>query len=215
MENTKVSLTEEIFAKLKDEIVQVRLKQGELLTESELAQRFNVSKTPVREALTRLKGEGFVEILPYKGYLVTGISVGDLQNIFQFRLILELASTELAVKYATDEELNGLEKLARESFVLDDEESITKYNGINYQFHIQMAQICRNPLLVSSLSNVLNQLRRVLLLDLKTTHAEEISRSHRQLIELIRERKKEEVIEQVRKHIMEAEQRIYSHRVRR
>jgi DNA-binding GntR family transcriptional regulator len=70
----KRSLSEQIYWQLKDEIMKDELKGNTFVTESELSKRFNISKTPVREALTLLKMEGFVDTLPHKGYLVTSVS---------------------------------------------------------------------------------------------------------------------------------------------
>ena len=88
MKNKRKSLSDEVFEKLKNDIVNVRYKQGEFITEAEVAHRFRISKTPAREALNRLNVEGFVESIPHKGYLVKSLSVNDILNLYQFRTIL-------------------------------------------------------------------------------------------------------------------------------
>lgn len=65
-----------------------------MITEAEISEKFGVSKTPSREALNYLCMEGFLDKIPNKGYLVRGLSVAELQSLFQFRGILEKASAE-------------------------------------------------------------------------------------------------------------------------
>ena len=83
-----------------------------MLFEGELAERFGVSKTPVREALSMLRARGFVEVIPYKGYLVSQISLADVQDLFEARIVLEEAIAGLAAERINDETVGSLEEMA-------------------------------------------------------------------------------------------------------
>ena len=85
---------------------------GERLGEVELAELLGVSRTPVREALTRLAAEGLVEMLPNKGARVAIWSDARLNEIFDLRLLLEPTATGKAVGRLTDSEIDELEELA-------------------------------------------------------------------------------------------------------
>lgn len=207
------SLTEQIYEQLKANIIEATYQQGEVLTEAELAKTYKVSKTPIREALNRLSTEGFIEILPHKGYIIKGISFNDLQHLFQFRCILEVAAVELAVNHATGEELKQLESMAIKEFFIDNEESYRRYSELNYDFHVFLAQVSHNPLLAASLSNVLNQLRRVLLPDLKNIQVKEIIKSHLEIVHAIKMQEKETVIRLIKQHIKDSQHRIMTHKV--
>ena len=86
---------------------------GARLGEAELAERLGVSRTPVREALSRLAAEGLVEIVPNRGARVSSWTVAELEEVFDLRSALEPRLTALAVPRATAADTAGLERLAR------------------------------------------------------------------------------------------------------
>ena len=91
------SLTDRTFRQLHDEILRGIRRPGEILYEAELAERMGVSKTPVREALGRLSYEGWVVVLPRRGYIVRPMELSDVRDIFSARQLIEPA---LAAKAA-------------------------------------------------------------------------------------------------------------------
>ena len=88
-DNSKQPLTEQIYERLHDDILRARLLPGQTVLEAELAAQFGVSKTPVREALRLLVHEGWVLVLPRKGYLIRPLGLDDLREVFQLREMLE------------------------------------------------------------------------------------------------------------------------------
>ena len=97
-------LKDSVFLKLRQEIVSAKLPPGYLLREAELAARFGVSKTPLREAFVRLEKDGFVEIAPYRSAVVGGYSRQDLREIYEVRELLEgLCAREAALNIATED----------------------------------------------------------------------------------------------------------------
>lgn len=89
MSESKQPLTERVYLLLKDDILHARLAPGATVLESDLAARFGVSKTPVREALRLLVQDGWVTVLPRKGYVVRSLGLEDLRDVFQLRELLE------------------------------------------------------------------------------------------------------------------------------
>jgi DNA-binding GntR family transcriptional regulator len=85
----KQPLAERVHAHLRDEILHGRLQPGQVILEAELAAQFGVSKTPVREALRLLVQDGWVIVLPRKGYLVRPLGIDDLREVFLLREALE------------------------------------------------------------------------------------------------------------------------------
>lgn len=82
------SMTERVLQELRNDIINWNYEENDMITEAEISEKFGVSKTPSREALNYLCMEGFLEKIPNKGYLVKGISVTELQSLFQFRGVL-------------------------------------------------------------------------------------------------------------------------------
>ena len=86
---SRQNVTERIHGRLRDEILRARLQPGQTVLEHELATRFGVSKTPVREALRLLVQDGWVMVLPRKGYLIRPLGLDDVREVFHLRELLE------------------------------------------------------------------------------------------------------------------------------
>ncbi len=108
-------VTDWVYEELKSAIVDLRLAPGEPLREATLADRLGVSKTPIREALTRLEQEGLVETTSFKGAVVTRYSRQDLVEIYELRELLENAAVRAAAQSMTAQDLTRLERIASES----------------------------------------------------------------------------------------------------
>jgi len=184
----KTSLRDRVYRALKEDIVTVRLRPGQQLNPAELARRFGVSKTPVREALHALQREGLIHIIPRAGYFVTPVTIEDVRNIFQLRLILEAASAQLAAQSITEEELDALEELSSR-YKSGDVESYRRFLAENKEFHLRVARATGNDLLVEVLSTLLDKMQRLLFMRLDSQNsADEMIEEHRQLIRALRQR---------------------------
>src|SRR5215213_7803734 len=106
------SLTARIYAALKHDIITCQLRPGQQVVEQQLAERYGVSKTPIREALNTLRQEGYVEVVPRRAYVITPVSVRDVQHIFHVRQLLEPSAAELAAQSMTGEQLAVIRRLA-------------------------------------------------------------------------------------------------------
>lgn len=204
-----LSMTDKILKQLRDEIIKCVYNVDDLITEAEISKKYSVSKTPAREALNYLCMEGLLDKIPHKGYLVKGISLNDLQNLFQFRKIIESAAVDLAVQYASPEEIERVEELTKCRLSEDEPDAHQKYNELNYNFHVAVAQLSRNPYLASSLGNVLNRLQRILTMDFKLSNANELLAVHTDLIDAIKTRDMERARAITKEQFEEIERRIY------
>lgn len=82
-------LTDRVYQRLREEILHARLQPGQTILEPDLAAQFGVSKTPVREALRLLVQDGWVTVLPRKGYLIRPLGLDDLREVFHLREMIE------------------------------------------------------------------------------------------------------------------------------
>lgn len=152
-------------AMLRDLILAGSLAAGTKLGEAELATRLDVSRTPVREALSRLAAEGLVEIVPNRGARVTRWTDEDLDQIFELRLRLEPYAVGLAVPRLSASDLDELDELAQRMLRLGKPGRAQDLDGIvqlNRQFHRALITRAANPTLASSLlavthASVVNQ----------------------------------------------------------
>lgn len=105
-----ISIADQVFEKLENDILIGKYAKDEILTELGLSETLGVSRTPVREALSRLEQEHLIEFIP-KGVKVIGISREDIEVIFEVRLRTEGLAVRLAVQNATDEQLAQMKEI--------------------------------------------------------------------------------------------------------
>lgn len=182
------SLKEQVYKQIKTDIITGIFEPGQQLSVESLAKKYRVSKTPVREALNALQQEGLVEIIARVGYFVSQVTVKDVQDIFELRLIVEGASAELAAKNITEEELLYLEKMHR-GYKSGDVASYRQFLEENREFHYTVALATRNKWLAEEVGRLLDQMQRLLFLrlDLQDS-ADEMLKEHLQLVAALRAR---------------------------
>jgi DNA-binding GntR family transcriptional regulator len=152
------SKVDEIAYVLEQAIVSGELAPGTLLRQEQLSEQFDVSRTPIREALRRLAALGLVSIVPNRGARVRTLSREDLREAFLVRAELESLATELAAGRITDEQLDELDRaerrFARASSVLRDHGRpeperaglTTDWLIANYAFHDVIYEAAGAPL---------------------------------------------------------------------
>ncbi len=119
IEHKTISLADQVFDHLENDILSGKYQRGEILTESKLSTELGVSRTPIREALRRLEQEHIIEESG-KGSVVIGINEKDLEDIFMIRKSLECQVAALAAKNRTEEQLKQLrEALEFQEFYLN------------------------------------------------------------------------------------------------
>jgi len=109
------SLSQRAYQAIKDAILSLEIRPGEVLSIGNLADLFTISRTPVRDALLLLEKDGLVTILPHKGAQVTEISRQDVREIFEMRIALESYAAKVAVTRLTAEDRHELESILQRS----------------------------------------------------------------------------------------------------
>lgn len=108
--NKKQTLSDKAYFYLRDLIVSGEVKGGELLTEKKIGEKLNMSRTPVKRALTRLEQEGYVKSVDGVGNIVRELSVKDLADIYELRIALEKIAIKSSINNISDLEICSLEK---------------------------------------------------------------------------------------------------------
>jgi DNA-binding GntR family transcriptional regulator len=136
---------------LRNEIQRGVLSPGTRLRQNEVAQRFGVSTTPVREALALLQAEGLVRIDPHRGALVFHPTVADLQESYEIREALESLAVTKAIPLLTPEMIDNLQDLIDR---MRKEEDETVWVELNNQFHLRLYEASGMPRLCSIIANL-------------------------------------------------------------
>ena len=157
---------ERVYQQIKWRIVYGTYPPGKVLSESVLARVHGSSRTPVREALSRLAEEGYVDRMPRKGCIVAPITLMAIQNTFDVRKVLEATAAEKAAERADADAVARIAALADYPTFEITTESYRARLGANAQFHLAVAAAGQNGFLVDLVRHCLMQHNRVLSLGL-------------------------------------------------
>jgi GntR family transcriptional regulator, rspAB operon transcriptional repressor len=183
------SRTENVYFYIKEKIIYGEYSPGELLNEGALAIQLDVSKTPVREALNGLRHEGLVEVIPYKGYFVKKLSIKEIKDLFELRIVLETKTAELATLKANHQQITSLKELASKRLNENDLENAKKsFLKINENFHTYLGLIAGNDQITNSITSIINQLQPVLFHDVTESSVTRMFEEHLDLVNAIGER---------------------------
>lgn len=138
------SASSAIYRALRDDIVAMRLRPGAPVVEKLIAQRFGVSRTPVREAVLKLAGEGLVDVFPQSGTFVSRIPFDDLPEVLAIRGALEKAAAGYAAQRATADDIAALRAniAAQRAVAPDDHEG---FHVLDEAFHALISDTARYP----------------------------------------------------------------------
>lgn len=145
-------------AQLEQDIVSGALKPGARLDEASLAERFQVSRTPIREALLQLGSMGLVDLRPRRGAFVARIGLKDLLDMFEVMAELEGMCGRLAARRASREELNQLTAVHEKARRAVTDGDYDAYYRCNVSFHEIIYRASRNPFLAEQTMGLRNRL---------------------------------------------------------
>ena len=128
--------SEEIFEILKNEILTLQLKPDETLGENRMCERFGVSRTPIRAVLRRLESYGLVEIIPYKGTVITLIDFEEVKQIIYMRAAVEIMVLKDFVDVCTPMIMEKMRYIIRKQrIIVEDGASIEDFYKLDSQLH--------------------------------------------------------------------------------
>jgi DNA-binding GntR family transcriptional regulator len=130
-----ITLRERIYSHLRKAIINNYLPPGQRIFDKEIARSFNVSITPVREALLQLSVEGFVEAKSYKDIIVREISLKEISEIYDVQAVLEGLAGKLAVPNMNGEHLSKMEKLIKKMSEYFSSNKVDKFYEVNQKIH--------------------------------------------------------------------------------
>jgi DNA-binding GntR family transcriptional regulator len=195
-------LRDMVFDVLMNAIMMGQLQPGERLLEVQLAEEMGVSRTPVREAIRRLELEGFVVMVPRKGAYVAGLSVNDVESVYEIRTALETLAVKLAAQRMEEEDFEQLDDLAKQMEQTWQEGNNENWVLLDARFHELLYKFSRNDRLVQMMGNIMEQLSRYRIISLANVEVRHNSlHEHKELIDALRRRDSEAAEKAAAKHI--------------
>lgn len=200
-------LRERVYEQLRHDILACNLMPGAEIREAELAARFEVSKSPVRDALISLEREGLVITIPRQGYRVAPVSISDMLDMFHLRAALERANIERIIRNASDEQLEALNQF--KSF--NPEEWPDGFIGYNKKFHRLLADLGGNPRMRDQLIDLIDLMERAVQISVSNMNhgkPEALVAEHRAIIDVIQSRSVKAAQKLAEQHVLAAGKRV-------
>lgn len=184
---------------IKKEIICGNLLPGAIFDEKIVQEKLNVSRTPVREAVLRLSNEGYLTIIPRKGTIVSNISINDIKNIYEYRMIIEPEIVKKAIKTVNQNFLLEQKELIKEK-LLDDNLLLDDYDK---EFHIGIAKALNNNYIEKEVSRLLDLSERIRFLSSNKSHERYIASlyEHLNIIEAMLNKDEDSAYEAMLKHL--------------
>lgn len=173
------SLAEEAYERLVRKITRLEAEPGSVLVERTLMAEFGIGRTPLREAMQRLAIERLVNHLPNRGMFVSEITASSVQQIYEFRAMLDGQAAALAATRATPEQVRALDALQSELVAATEDGDVDTYVEADRDFYRVLGEAAHNAWIADSIPRIFNlHLRLWFFISRRLGHWEDIARSH-------------------------------------
>lgn len=201
----KKNLSQIAYLELKKDIYKNKIKPGDCLSENLIAKEFNMSRTPVREALRILESEDLIDIKDGIGIYVKTISFKDIKDIFEVRRALETLALRTSINRITDEEIENMKK--KFNYLLNQYKSgidvaMDKFVAVDWELDELIVKESNNNYIVSIMGNIKAKIIRYQYMSYEALNdVEESTAQHMKILSLMKDRNLEELIKVNEKHI--------------
>jgi len=196
-----LTLRERILETIRDAIISGALKPGEKVAEPELAERFGISRTPIREAFRQLESEGYLTVIPRKGAVVVSFSQRDVEEFYAIKSILEGYAARKACENLTDKEIVKLESINGKLRSLATEGDIRHFFKVHNDFHDLFIRAADNEKLYELISSLVGKFQRLRVASLSLPGRMQVSvEEHEKIIGAFRNRDADKAEKLVRKN---------------
>ncbi len=200
------TITSAVSHYLEDAILTGKIKSGKRLVERELAEKFKVSRLPIREAIRELQAVGLVTIIPRKGAVVSKISVEEIKEIYAVKCLIESFAAGEAAKRITEEEIKELRLLIDKMSSQVKKNNSYKYTEIAEKFHRIINKAYGNRRLYEIYKRINNQILWHKINYLSSPGRIECSfEEHKKILEALTNKDARQVESLMKKHITDAE----------
>ncbi|MBW2038468.1 MAG: GntR family transcriptional regulator [Deltaproteobacteria bacterium] len=203
------TLREVVYERIKRGIQRGEFKAKERLIEQRLAEDLGVSRTPIREAVSRLEQEGMLDKVPRGGIVVRGTTNEEIEEVFGLRAILESYAASLATKKMGEKVLTNLQGIIDRSQQALERGNIDKFIQLNTEFHEVIYRSSRSDKLYQMINNLRDYFYKYRVFILRIKGMPQMSlRDHQLMVQAMREGNTQKVEELVKEHILRGRERL-------
>lgn len=196
------SLRDAAYHEIKHRIITCAFRPGEYINELQLSALLKIGRTPVHQALDRLMVEGMVEVIPRKGVIVKPVSLNEVLQIIEVRLINEPLGARLAAEQANDTDLSDMADVLKQAKHWANVRNIENLMLLDRQFHLLVARAARNDVLTDLLRNLHERSLRFWFISLNApTQYQLVQDEHAAILEAIGQHEPNKADTAMRRHI--------------
>ncbi len=184
-----LTLREKILESIRDAIISGAMTPGSRVSEPELAERFGISRTPIREAFRQLESEGYLKVIPRKGAVVSAYTPKDIEEFYAIKSILEGYAARLACSRLTEKEIDRLLAINNRLAELNILSDVKQFFKVHSDFHDLFIKAADNDKLREMINLLVTRFQRLRLMSISRPGRMAVSvEEHEKIIAAFRER---------------------------
>lgn len=208
---TRQTLTDQTTEALRERILRGAYGDNMPLRQDAIAAELGVSRIPVREALRQLEAEGLVVFNPHRGAVVSTLSIGEIEELFELRAQIESDLVRRAVPQATREDVARARDTLKAYDAAFRKGEVTAWGKLNWEFHATLYAPADRPFTMAVVQRLHQQSDRYLRMQLVLTHGEtRASDEHRSILAAVEDKDVRRASQLMRQHILGAGRRLVS-----
>lgn len=200
----KTNLTTQAYNIIKNSICENSIEAGALISESQLAESFGMSRTPIREALKLLENEGLVEIRTGIGAIVKDLTTKQIKDLYEVRRLIETAAAKSAINFFPQEEIADIREriMTLKGKAVNGALSRLEFTELDLLLHNKIVEYCENTYLKSIMGEIMYDVKRVQLVSFNALNSiEESTKQHLRILDLLEEKDEEKFVRAISDHI--------------
>ena len=197
-----LSIRDQAYEAIKDRIITLQFKPGECINEASVSELLGFGRTPVHQAIDRLMLEEMVEVIPRKGVIVKPVSLNEVLQIIEVRLINEPLGARLAAVHANDADLTEMADVLKRAKHWASLRNVENLMLLDREFHLLVAKAAKNDVLTELLRNLHERSLRFWFISLNApTQYQLVQDEHATILEAISRRDTDKADVAMRRHI--------------
>ncbi len=198
----KENLTDKAYQKIKAEILNGNFHLGTHLSESKLTSMLKMGRSPIREAVQRLRHEGFVKVIPRKGIFIKAFSTSEIEQIYEMAVALEGLAVKLVTERASQDEIQKLKTTVEKMKRALGEDNKEAWMEADSEFHRLVLKFAGNKYITKAMTIINDRINRIRHIYLQVIHEPiESTREHEMIAQVIADRKPELARKVMQQHL--------------
>ena len=198
----RISLAEQAYEKIKQRIITLGYEPGSYLNEAMISTELGLGKTPVRRAIDQLRLEGMIDVMPRKGVIVKPVSLQEILDIADVRMITESYCARLAADRASESDIVKLEAIIADGMSSTESRDIESQMALDREFHNVISVAAKNQVLAEVLRNLHERSLRFWFISLTDpVHGKRVGREHTAIVNAIKRRDGDKAEAAMKRHV--------------